>query len=53
MKAFFVPILKSESDTGNFDVEFTSCQVESFEEETLAEMETKDKFKDFSYGNEE
>lgn len=31
-KAFFVPILKSEFDLTNFDVEFTNCQVNSFEE---------------------
>lgn len=32
IKAPFVPILTSETDTSNFDEDFTSCSVESYTE---------------------
>ena len=32
IKAPFVPILTSDTDISNFDEEFTSCSVESFNE---------------------
>ena len=47
MKAPYVPVLKSKADTGNFDVEFTSCPVESYEESPSDA--TKGKFEGFSY----
>lgn len=34
IKAPFVPILTSETDTSNFDEDFTSCSVESYSENT-------------------
>ena len=46
----FIPILESETDTRNFDPEFTGCQVKSYEESPTKES---DKFKGFSYGKEE
>lgn len=32
MKAPFVPVVNSEKDTGNFDYEFTSSEIHSYEE---------------------
>lgn len=49
IKAPCAPILKSNADTANFDVEFTSCPVHSYEESPAGTIEN-DKFKDFSYG---
>lgn len=48
IKAPFVPKLSSDIDITNFDVEFTSCSVESFGEKSPGD-EANDKFKDFSY----
>ena len=47
MKAPFAPVLKSKEDTDNFDVEFTSCPVDSYEESPG--IVDKEKFKGFSY----
>ena len=47
IKAPFVPVLKSKDDTDNFDVEFTTCPVESYEESPG--IIDKEKFKGFSY----
>lgn len=46
-----MPKLANETDTNNFDAEFTQGSMGSFEEHE-AELEDDDKFKDFSYGNE-
>lgn len=49
IKAPFIPKLSSEIDTTNFDVEFTSCSVESSKGENKSPDLDSDKFKDFSY----
>ena len=49
IKAPFVPILTSDSDTSNFDEAFTSCSVESYTENTEMVAEGKN-FDGFSYG---
>jgi hypothetical protein len=48
IKAPFIPKLSSDIDITNFDVEFTSCSVESMGDKSPND-ETNDKFKDFSY----
>lgn len=48
IKAPFVPKLSSDIDITNFDVEFTSCSVESLGDKSPQD-EANDKFKDFSY----
>jgi hypothetical protein len=48
IKAPFIPKLSSDIDITNFDVEFTSCSVESQGDKSPQE-EINDKFKDFSY----
>jgi serum/glucocorticoid-regulated kinase 2 len=49
IKAPFMPKLSSDIDITNFDVEFTSCSVESKGDNKSPEFETNDKFRDFSY----
>jgi len=44
-----MPKLSSDIDITNFDVEFTSCSVESKGDNKSPEFETNDKFRDFSY----
>ena len=48
IKAPFIPKLSSDIDTANFDVEFTSCSVDSKGDKHSYD-EASDKFKDFSY----
>lgn len=48
IKAPFVPKLNSDIDVNNFDVEFTNCEPESYENKSPSE-DANDKFKDFSY----
>jgi classical protein kinase C len=48
IKAPFVPKLSSDLDLTNFDVEFTSCSLESVGDKS-PDNEADDKFKDFSY----
>lgn len=43
-----MPKLNSDIDITNFDVEFTSCSIESINEKSPG-LEGSDKFKDFSY----
>jgi hypothetical protein len=53
VKAPFIPKLANLTDTNNFDTEFTSGSIGSFEENHEPELEDDDKFKDFSYGNDD
>lgn len=46
MKAPFVPKLGSKTDTNNFNVEFTSCKVDSYEESPV-DKNMEDKFRGF------
>jgi hypothetical protein len=48
IKAPFIPKLSSDIDITNFDVEFTSCSVESMGDKSPND-EINNKFKDFSY----
>lgn len=50
IKAPCAPILKSHTDTANFDVEFTSCPVHSYEESPAGTIENE-KFQGFSFGD--
>ena len=43
-----MPKLSSDIDITNFDIEFTSCSVESKGDKS-PEFETNDRFKDFSF----
>ena len=45
-----MPKLSNETDTTNFDLEFTKAPIESYDEYyDDEESEESDKFKDFSY----
>lgn len=46
LKAPFVPKLGSKTDTNNFNIEFTSCKVDSYEESPI-DKDIEDKFRDF------
>ena len=48
VKPPFMPRLSSDIDITNFDVEFTSCSVESKGEKS-PDFDNSDKFKDFSF----
>ena len=47
VKAPFTPKLGSKTDTGNFNVEFTSCKLDSYED-SPEDKNIVDRFKDFS-----
>lgn len=46
VKAPFIPKLGSKTDTGNFNVEFTNCELNSHED-SPEDKDIVDKFKDF------